>query len=88
MRTAGRHAADGSGSNGGAIANYSVATVKSSTFTDNFAENMDTDLLNFDDESLDKKFMDKALKILKENFICHWEWDFVILLRVAEIRDL
>ena len=34
----------------------------------NFAENMDTDLLNFDDESLDKKFMDKALKILKENY--------------------
>lgn len=34
----------------------------------NFAENMDAELLHFDDESLDKKFMDKALKILKENY--------------------
>ena len=34
----------------------------------NFAESMDTNSLNFDDESLDKKFMDKALKIIKENY--------------------
>lgn len=33
-----------------------------------FAENMDTKVLNFDDESLDKKFMDKVLKITKENY--------------------
>ena len=29
---------------------------------------MDTEALNFDNESLDKKFMDKALSILKENY--------------------
>jgi len=34
----------------------------------NFAENMDPDTLNFDDESLDKKFIDKALKVIKENY--------------------
>ncbi|HET7733661.1 MAG TPA: ATP-binding protein, partial [Paludibacter sp.] len=34
----------------------------------NFAESMDTDSLNFDDESLDKKFIDKALKVIKENY--------------------
>jgi len=34
----------------------------------NFAENMDPDALNFDDESLDKKFIDKALKVIKENY--------------------
>lgn len=34
----------------------------------NFSENMDTNLLNFNDESLDKKFMDKALNVLKENY--------------------
>jgi len=34
----------------------------------NFAENMDTNALNFDDESLDKKFIDKALKVLKDNY--------------------
>jgi signal transduction histidine kinase/DNA-binding response OmpR family regulator len=33
-----------------------------------FAENMDTEALNFEDESLDKKFMDKALKVLKNNY--------------------
>ena len=33
-----------------------------------FSENMDTEALNFDNESLDKKFMDKALSILKENY--------------------
>jgi signal transduction histidine kinase/ligand-binding sensor domain-containing protein/DNA-binding response OmpR family regulator len=33
-----------------------------------FAENMDTDALNFDDESLDKKFLEKALKVIKENY--------------------
>ena len=33
-----------------------------------FAENMDTNALNFDDESLDKKFIDKALKIITENY--------------------
>jgi len=34
----------------------------------NFSEKMDTEALNFDDESLDKKFMDKALKVIKENY--------------------
>ncbi|MDR3653562.1 MAG: two-component regulator propeller domain-containing protein [Paludibacter sp.] len=34
----------------------------------NFAENMDSNVLNFDDESLDKKFIDKALKVIKENY--------------------
>ena len=34
----------------------------------NFAEKMDAEVLNFDDESLDKKFMDKALKVIKENY--------------------
>lgn len=34
----------------------------------NFAEKMDSEALNFDDESLDKKFMDKALKVIKENY--------------------
>lgn len=34
----------------------------------NFAESMDTNSLNFDDESLDKKFIDKALKVIKENY--------------------
>ena len=34
----------------------------------NFAEKMDAEVLNFDDESLDKKFMDKSLKVLKENY--------------------
>ena len=29
---------------------------------------MDTEVLNFEDESLDKKFMDKALKIIRENY--------------------
>ena len=33
-----------------------------------FAESMDTEALNFEDESLDKKFMDKALKTLKDNY--------------------
>ncbi|MBN2766809.1 MAG: response regulator [Paludibacteraceae bacterium] len=33
-----------------------------------FAENMDTEVLHFDDESLDKKFMDKALRIIRENY--------------------
>lgn len=33
-----------------------------------FSENMDTEVLNFEDESLDKKFMDKALKIIRENY--------------------
>jgi len=33
-----------------------------------FAESMNTEAFNFEDESLDKKFMDKALKILKENY--------------------
>ncbi len=32
------------------------------------SESMDTEILNFDDESLDKKFMDKALKVIKENY--------------------
>lgn len=35
----------------------------------NFAEKMDTETLNFDDESLDKKFMDKTLNVIKENYI-------------------
>jgi YesN/AraC family two-component response regulator len=34
----------------------------------NFSENMDPDTLNFNDESLDKKFIDKALKVIKENY--------------------
>jgi len=34
----------------------------------NFAESMDVEALNIDDESLDKKFMDKAMRILKENY--------------------
>ena len=34
----------------------------------NFAENMDSKSLNFDDESLDKKFIDKALKVIKEHY--------------------
>ncbi|HRZ97664.1 MAG TPA: response regulator, partial [Paludibacter sp.] len=33
-----------------------------------FAESMDTEMLNFNDESLDKKFMDKALNVIKENY--------------------
>jgi len=33
-----------------------------------FVENMDTEALNFNDESLDKKFIDKALKVIKENY--------------------
>jgi len=33
-----------------------------------FSENMDMEALNFDDESLDKKFMEKALKVIKENY--------------------
>lgn len=34
----------------------------------NFAESMNTEALNFDNESPDKKFMDKAMKVLKENY--------------------
>jgi AraC-like DNA-binding protein len=34
----------------------------------NFAESMDVEALNIDSESLDKKFMDKAMRILKENY--------------------
>lgn len=34
----------------------------------NFAESMDTEALNFKSESLDKKFIDKALKVIKENY--------------------
>lgn len=34
----------------------------------NFAENMDPETLNFDSESLDKKFIDKALRVVKENY--------------------
>jgi signal transduction histidine kinase/ligand-binding sensor domain-containing protein/DNA-binding response OmpR family regulator len=34
----------------------------------NFAESMDPKTLNFDDESLDKKFIDKALKVIKEHY--------------------
>jgi len=41
---------------------------KRKRFQLNFAENMDTETLNFDDESLDKKFIDKALKVIKENY--------------------
>ncbi|MFA5044375.1 MAG: two-component regulator propeller domain-containing protein [Paludibacter sp.] len=34
----------------------------------NFAENMDPKTLHFDEESLDKKFIDKSLLVLKENY--------------------
>lgn len=34
-----------------------------------FSESMNAEALNFDDESLDKKFIDKALKVIKENYI-------------------
>lgn len=34
----------------------------------NFAESMDSDALNFNSESPDKVFIDKALKIIKENY--------------------
>ncbi len=34
----------------------------------NFAESMNTEALNFDKESPDKKFMDKAMKVMKENY--------------------
>ncbi|MDD3320419.1 MAG: two-component regulator propeller domain-containing protein [Paludibacter sp.] len=34
----------------------------------NFVENMDPETLIFDDESLDKKFIDKTLKVIKENY--------------------
>lgn len=34
----------------------------------NFAESMNTEALNFDNESPDKKFMDKALTVLNENY--------------------
>ncbi len=34
----------------------------------NFAESLDAESLNFDDESLDKKFIDKALKVIKDNY--------------------
>ncbi len=34
----------------------------------NFAESMNTEALNFDNESPDKKFMDKAMKVMKENY--------------------
>lgn len=33
-----------------------------------FSENMDSEVLNFNDESLDKKFMDKALKTIRDNY--------------------
>lgn len=33
-----------------------------------FAENMDTTVLEFEDESQDKKFLDKALQLIKENY--------------------
>jgi signal transduction histidine kinase/ligand-binding sensor domain-containing protein/DNA-binding response OmpR family regulator len=33
-----------------------------------FSESMDTEAFNFEDESIDKKFMDKALKTLKDNY--------------------
>ena len=33
-----------------------------------FTENMNTDTLNINEDSLDKKFIDKSLKVLKENY--------------------
>jgi len=34
-----------------------------------FTESMNTDALNINEDSLDKKFIDKSLKVLKENYI-------------------
>ncbi|MEI7505082.1 MAG: response regulator, partial [Paludibacter sp.] len=33
-----------------------------------FSENMDTSALDIDEESMDKKFIDKAMKVIKENY--------------------
>lgn len=33
-----------------------------------FSENMDTEILNFDSDSHDKKFLDKALQVVRENY--------------------
>jgi signal transduction histidine kinase/ligand-binding sensor domain-containing protein/DNA-binding response OmpR family regulator len=41
---------------------------KKAKIQNSFAENMDTSVLNFNNESHDKKFLDKALDILKKNY--------------------